>query len=158
MDRLWAVNASPLIVLGRIGLLPILSRLCSSLIIPTEVAAEVMRGNDDASSWLISLGRPFARDVLVDSRVLAWNLGVGESAVLSWCVEHRDYEALVDDRAARDCAETFGIRVRGTLSILVVAKSAGLIPAVTPKIEELRQLGFRMSEDVVSTILTLAQE
>ena len=158
MDRLWAVNASPLIVLGKIGLLSLLSRLCSSLIVPTEVASEVMRGNDDASSWLTSLGRSFVRDVLVDSRVLAWNLGAGESAVLSWCIEHRDYEALVDDRAARDCAETFGIRVRGTLSILVVAKSEGLIPAVKPKIEELRQMGFRMSKEVVGTVHSLANE
>ena len=84
MDRLWAVNASPLIVLGKIGLLSILPRLSSSLIIPSEVAAEVMRGepDDPARSWVSSGGKSFVKDVSIDTRGFDWNLGAGVSAVV----------------------------------------------------------------------------
>ncbi len=143
MDRSWAVNSSPLIVLGKIGLLSILPRLSSTLIIPSQVAAE---------------GNSFVTEFPIESRVLAWNLGAGESALLSWCIRHREYEALIDDRAARNCADTFGVGVRGTLSILVVAKSEGLIPSVKPLIDEMRSQGFRLSDEAIDAVLLLAGE
>jgi hypothetical protein len=38
-----------------------------------------------------------------------WDLGSGESHVLSWALSYSDYEAVVDDLAARKCAKALSI-------------------------------------------------
>ena len=48
------VNASPLILLAKIGRLALLSHLYAEIVIPKEVAAEIRTGpvGDPARSWL----------------------------------------------------------------------------------------------------------
>ena len=65
---------------------------------------------------------------------------------------------ILDDRAARDCARLFGARVKGTLGVLMLAKQAGLIPAVRPEIEALLNSGAMLHEGVVREALQLAGE
>jgi predicted nucleic acid-binding protein len=43
-DR-WIVNASPVIVLAKIGRLSLLSHLCKELLVPKAVAAEILAGS-----------------------------------------------------------------------------------------------------------------
>ena len=47
-DR-WVVNASPLIALGSIGQLILLTRLGRRVLVPKAVLDEVVRGGDEAS-------------------------------------------------------------------------------------------------------------
>jgi len=54
-------------------------------------------------------------------------LGAGESEVLTWARQNPGYEAILDDRAARNCAITLQIPVRGTLGVALLAKREGLI-------------------------------
>jgi len=65
---------------------------------------------------------------------------------------------ILDDKDARKVARGFGLKVTGTLGILLLARRKGLIPAVGPYIEELRKHGFRISEDVLGKILESAGE
>ena len=57
MARRWVVNASPLIVLGKLGQLPLLTRLADELVIPADVAREVAAGPDEdpCKAWLASV-------------------------------------------------------------------------------------------------------
>jgi predicted nucleic acid-binding protein len=54
VPRRWVVNASPLIILGKIGQLSLLPQLAEALVIPTAVASEVEAGraDDPAQQWL----------------------------------------------------------------------------------------------------------
>ena len=46
----------------------------------------------------------------------------------------------------------------GTIGILIAAKKRGLVPEVTPLLDDLKAAGFRMSEDLYRTAQTLAGE
>jgi len=74
----------------------------------------------------------------VASKIRNWDLEEGESAVLAWAYGHPGTEAIVDDLAARRCATTLDIPIRGTLGLVLTAKQKGIIPAARPILEKLR--------------------
>jgi predicted nucleic acid-binding protein len=157
----WVVNASPLILLGKVARLELLACLASGVEIPAEVAAEIRAGpvDDPARLWLASGGRDFVvESVPFDLRVVAWDLGSGETAVISRALSEPDAMAVLDDRAARDCARIFGVKVTGTVGVLLQAKRAGLIPAVGPEIDALLRSGATLHDSVIRDALQLAEE
>jgi len=84
MPKKWVVNASPLIVLGRINHLFLLQHLAEEIVVPVGVAKEIARGPEDdpARQWLQAQGRELVREVqVVPPVIIAWNLGLGESEV-----------------------------------------------------------------------------
>ena len=52
----WVVNASPLILLGKIGRLNVLKELCDQFVIPDSVTEEILAGPEDdiARNWVQS--------------------------------------------------------------------------------------------------------
>jgi predicted nucleic acid-binding protein len=62
-------------------------------------------------------------------------------------------EALIDDLAGRRCAALLGIRVGGTLRIVLTAKQRGAIPAARPVLEQLIESGLYRSHQVLNTAL-----
>jgi len=161
VSRKWVVNASPLILLGKIGHLDLLRALSFELVIPSGVAREVLEGPEDdpAGLWLRGDG---ATQVLeadpMDPLVAAWDLGVGESQVLTWAHTRAGYEAILDDGAARKCAESLNVPLRGTLSVLLLAKREGLVREARPLLEHLLEVGYRIDTAVVDTALRLTGE
>jgi predicted nucleic acid-binding protein len=124
VPRQWVVDASPLIVLGKIGQLPLLLRLTTSLVVPAGVAHELAAGPeaDPARQWLAGPGRDWVHDIEeIDPLIATWDLGRGESHVLTWALRHPGCEAILDDLAARKCAAALSIPVRGTLGVLLLA-------------------------------------
>lgn len=65
---------------------------------------------------------------------------------------------LLDDPPARQRARALGLRIAGTAGVLLIAKQRGLIPAVRPLIEALMNADFRLSAEVVATVLEDADE
>ena len=125
MTRRWVVNASPLIVLASIAQVSLLERLCPDMVIPAAVAIEVGAGlpQDAARRWLESVGARYIHPVAsLDPVIAAWDLGAGETEVLTWARYQPGSEAILDDRAARNCALTLQIPVRGTLGVVLLAK------------------------------------
>jgi predicted nucleic acid-binding protein len=160
-DRKWVVNASPVILLADVGHVKLLTTLCPTLVIPETVAKEIHAGpyEDTAQRWLNSAGQKYIHPVQsTDVTIAGWDLGAGESAVLTWAHSHQEYEAILDDRAARDCAVTLNIPVRGTLGVVLLAKRAGLIPQVRPVFDLIVEAGLRITPDVLQTALRLADE
>lgn len=91
--------------------------------------------------------------------VLIWNLGEGETEVLSFAFANKTtHTALIDDRAARKCAETLGIKTLGTGGILILAKKRGLIENVLPELKKLQNAGLWISDEIVKVILKQAGE
>lgn len=161
MSDKWAVNASPIILLAKVGRADLLLGLATELVIPASVAAEIHAGPaaDPARDWLRGAGSKAIRpDVSAIADIAAWDLGAGEAAVLSWVHEHPDFEAILDDRAARKCAGVHSLRVRGTLGVILAAKSRRLIPAVKPVCVELVQAGFHIAPSLLGECLRLVGE
>jgi predicted nucleic acid-binding protein len=95
----------------------------------------------------------------IEHEVEIWNLGDGETEVLSLAlVNASNCLALVDDRAARRCADTLGIPTLGTAGLLVVAKSRNLIQAVKPELEKLESSGLYISDEINQAIYRQAGE
>lgn len=90
--------------------------------------------------------------------VATWDLGKGESEVLSLALRNSGYAAIIDDRAARRCSQTLGITTIGTGRLLILAKQRGLIPFVLPRIQALRDAGLWLSDDLVNLLKQQAGE
>jgi len=85
-SRKWVVNASPVIVLADIDCLHLLEGLCTELVIPAAVAREIRAGprEDAAQRWLEGHVQAYIRHLEdVDPTIVAWDLGAGESQVLT---------------------------------------------------------------------------
>jgi predicted nucleic acid-binding protein len=155
------VNSSPLIFLTRGGLLDLLQLVAPEIIVPSAVANEILRrGSSDPAaraiatvSWLRVLKTPE-----VPPSIQAWDLGPGESAVLSWCVARPGTEAIVDDLGARRCAQAIHIPVRGTLGLVLLGKQRGRLTSARPVLEALRGIGMYLSDSVMNRALQMVGE
>lgn len=138
------INASPFILLCKSGLAEFLPQLFAEVCMPERVSTEIIAGNDIAAEKLYEFEEKWCVRVLakVSEEVLIWNLGDGETDVLSWALMSKNYTALIDDRAARRCAETLNIKTLGTGGILVLAKERGLIKSVSPALQKLQNAGL----------------
>lgn len=153
--RRWVFDASPLIALGKAGLLGLVGEMSIDAIVPEQVAREVDAGDvaDAARIWLRGSPRVTIASAPVLPIVSAWNLGDGESAAISYALDHPGFEVVLDERAARACAVTLGLRPRGTLGILVLAKRQGRITEIRPHIEALLRAGYRLSPTLIAVVL-----
>lgn len=73
-------------------------------------------------------------------------------------IESQDPVVVLDDTLARRVAETLDLRLTGTLGLLLDAKRAGLIPLVSPLLDQLQTLRFRLALHTRATVLKLAGE
>jgi predicted nucleic acid-binding protein len=159
-DRV-VVNASPLIVLFRSGQADLLPRLFHDILVPAPVWQEVTESahQDLAAAGLCQA--KWAKIVSVQDispLIAAWDLGPGESSVLTFALHEPDCRVMVDDRAARRCAKAIGVRSLGTAGMLVLAKRRGVIPSVADGIAKLREAGLWLTDDLVETWLREAGE
>ena len=155
------VNASPLIFLARGGLLHLLRLTGDRVVVPSAVAGEIRRRGSGDPTILAMESHDWV-DVVeagsVPAVIQAWDLGPGESAVLAWAKAHPGSEAILDDLAARRCAATLGVPVRGTLGLVLLAKQRGVIPAARPILDRLREGGMYLSPAVMDRALLLVGE
>lgn len=156
-------NASPLIVLAKANLLDRVIDLPDRVLIPREVAEEVKNCDDPkdpARRWLM---RPETAVYLHESPrisdfVAAWGLGVGESSVLSLAESLPEATLVLDDLAARRCATALGLRVTGTLGLLLLAKNNGCIAKISPALDAIVRAGLFISERHIQAIRQKAGE
>ena len=103
MPERWVVNASPVILLAKAGVIRLLPQLCDELVIPAGVLAEVQdAGAGDAGRiWLQDEGSPFIRTISsIDIALLDWGGGAGEAEVITWALCNPVFTAVLDDRRA----------------------------------------------------------
>lgn len=154
MPNRWVVNASPLIILAKIDSLHLLTELAEEIVVPRAVLTEIIAGpvDDPARLFLNSTPLPIV-PVVADPMVLAWDLGNGETAVLSHALTYSGWTVVIDDGAARRCARALDIPLIGTLGVIIKARQVGLIPAAAPILKELQLYGFRLDERIVRQAL-----
>jgi predicted nucleic acid-binding protein len=68
------------------------------------------------------------------------------------------WTAILDDAAARKCARSFSVQLKGTLAVVIMAKQKGVIPSAAAVIKNLITGGFRLDDEVVRAALAQTVE
>lgn len=85
----WVLNASPLILLGKLRRLDIVEALASSVVVPESVVREVrtgLRKDETGSATLDWASARQVADVPLPVAIASWDLGAGESQVIAHCL------------------------------------------------------------------------
>lgn len=137
LQKTVILNASPTILLAKAGIIHLLSKLFAFVIIPKEVFDEVNRKTVEelvVIQQLIHTGqititkeRTELPDLMTSER-----LGGGELAVLSLAQkfiadEKKEVIVILDDKPARNLAFMLGIKVLGSLGVLILAKKRKIL-------------------------------
>jgi len=152
----WVVNASPLILPGKVEQIQLLEALAEQIAVPRAVIREVSAKPDGARS--VQTLTALESAIIVDDEVppaniLSWDLGAGETQVISHAVANASDRVVIDDLEARRCAKAMGLAIIGTLGIVGRAKVAGLIERAGPVIQRLRETGLYASDEIVQRLL-----
>jgi predicted nucleic acid-binding protein len=156
-------NTTPLIGLATIQRFDLLKQLFGEIHIAQAVYDEaVVRGREkggakremSTATWIktVRVQDRLAVDVLLDEM----DLGEAETIVLA-----REIGAdwvLMDEKKGRRKLAELRLKKVGTLGILLKAKRTSLLSAIRPDIEQLRQQGFSISQDVIDSVLRQANE
>ncbi len=155
MREVWVANASPVIVLAKVGHLRLLQELADELVLPDMVAAEVLAGpaSDPArraldGGWGVQMAVS-----AIPSELLEWGLGPGETAVLALARERAPCTAILADAAARACAKAFGVPLLGTLGVVLRAKKRGLVPQAADVLRAMRAAGLHLDDRTIRLAL-----
>ncbi|HWB04442.1 MAG TPA: DUF3368 domain-containing protein [Verrucomicrobiales bacterium] len=157
------INTSPAIHLhavldGGLGSLP---ALIGGIVIPWEVAQELVAGGDKDDTWLQIQGKNgiIVRPApVIIHPLLGPQIDRGEAAVIQTALDEAHDTVILDDLKARRIAKLLGLNVTGTLGILVQAKRAGQLTSVRDTIAALDQRGMWIAPDVAAKAIQLAGE
>jgi uncharacterized protein len=143
-------NTSPLLVLAKIQRLGLLTQLYARLVIPGAVVDEVGAKADDAAAQIQALvATPPVTVQRATPPTLAGlpvDLGPGEREAIALALEIAADLVVLDDQVGRRLARARGLQVTGTVGVLVEARSRGLLPALRPELDRLRDAGLWLAD------------
>lgn len=152
-------DTSVLNYLIRMKRVELLRTLFGRVVIAHAVRDELLASNApvEVRAWAQS----FVEWIDVESAMLAEStlpkrLGAGERETIEVARKLAASEVLMDDQPGRLAAESVGLHVSGTLAVLLQASRAGLVDFEIA-LQELKQLGFRMSEELREAALRLSK-
>lgn len=145
------LNTSPIVVLGKLGLLERGLSLFDEVEVPSGVLEEVKKKEDKAYQELmrvIDAGKISVEDI----KKRLPKLGLGESSAIFLALM-RDKTVVLDDKRARKLARELGLEVIGTLSILKRLYEKGIL-AETPNAiyKRLIEIGFYIDKRLFDRI------
>jgi predicted nucleic acid-binding protein len=155
--RLVLTDASPLIGLAVVDGVPWLEALFGEVWLPAEVEREVLagpvaRGQAAVRSALATGWLKVCRDTPSEPELP--DLDEGEAACIRIALAHgAEALLLMDERAGRTLAVEHGLRVAGTAAVIGMATSRGLIPSARQVFERLHASDFRISAEVIRSVL-----
>ena len=153
-------NTSPLQYLFQVDLLEVLPERFDQVLVPEAVVAELDEGTRR------SVALPMLEDlewVTISPTHYrlpspAGGLGKGERAVLAFGLHMPQVVLLLDDMRARRYATRHGMKITGTLGMVLVAKELAMISSVAAMLDRLEYCGFRLSDRTRQATLKLAGE
>ena len=154
---------SALVLIGRLNLL---KQQFESVACPTVVWEELMKLREHAAraaleaavndGWLQVVAAEDRSTITLLSRTL--DAGEAEAIALAQSAESQSI-LIIDELAGRSVARSLGIRVVGTLGILLRAKAEGTIDSLSLEMEKLKsEAGFFMSRAIQEQMLKEAGE
>lgn len=149
MNEQTVTDSTCLIGLERIGRLDLLPALFSVVLEPPEVDREFGR----RFAWL-KIQRPQEPAHLEKLKALVDD-GEAEAIALAW---ETGLPLILDDLQARTAARRLGIRIIGTVGLLVRAKQSGFIELLKPVLDQLKAESFFIGIPLEQEALRLVGE
>jgi len=110
-------------------------------------------------------GREAARLVLVQElaqplqpRTVSGSIGPGEREVISLGLELGAALLIPDEQPARRLAMSLGLRVIGTVGLLMAGKERGFLAKIRPELDRLLTVRFFMDQDLYDRVIAQAGE
>ena len=158
------INASPLIIFGKLNRISILKALYNDIQISNEVYKEVvLKGIEKKSTEafvikdfidnkkikVINLDEKFS--ALADKIQSIYNLDIGEAETIALALQLKNKEVIIDEISARESAKAFGVKPIGSLRVLLTAYKKGLIneEEIHNTIQEMEDSKYRFSPKVL---------
>jgi predicted nucleic acid-binding protein len=151
MPEIIISDTSCLILLQKIGQLQLLPKLYSQIFVTSLIVKEF--GGDLPAEIVVR----DAQDLNL-IRTLSLTVDQGEASAIALAFEIDDSILVLDDRKARKFASSLGLKLTGTLGILLKAKHLGVLPSLKQILDELRKTDFRISQEIIDRMLKEAGE
>jgi predicted nucleic acid-binding protein len=151
MPRTIISDTSCLIVLTNINELELLQKIYGQVITTNEVATEYGQSLPD---WIVIKAATDA----YHQKILEMQMDKGEASAIALALEIPDSTIILDDYKARRIAELLGLRITGTVGVIIRAKLNGIISSVKPLFDKIRKTDFRLTEEIENQALKEAGE
>jgi len=156
-------DATPIISLAKIGMIYILRKFFNEVILPKAVYDEICINPIFLDEAKMIQTCEFIQVETVSNEqsikiLRATGLDLGESEAIVLADSLPDALLLMDERKGRQIASSMGIRIIGTLGLLLLAKEHGLIKQIKPLMDALIEANIRISESLYNSILEIAEE
>jgi uncharacterized protein len=151
-------DTTPLLYLSRTGHLEIVRAVHHEIVVPKTVWEELVVARPDkqgvaalqASSWILVNDDVERAGIDPDLTSL---LDAGEAAAITLAALLRADCLLIDERKGRLVARERGLRIQGTLGLLVEARRTGVLGSLRAVLDDLACAGFRVSALLVKEAL-----
>jgi predicted nucleic acid-binding protein len=131
MQKVIISDTSCLILLDKIEELKLLKKLFGQIIVTREIASEFKK---ELPEWF-TIQEPTNKTY---QKILEASLDKGEASAIAFALEQTDCLLIIDDYKGRKYAEQLGIKITGTLGILIDAKLSGYIESVKPMLDKIK--------------------
>ena len=135
----------------------------NEVLIPNAVFNEVCSNPDFSDEANVIKNSSFIKVQVVNNEqsvkiLRASGLDLGESEAIVLADSLSNSLLLMDERKGRQIAQSMGIKITGTLGILVQAKKFGLVNEIKPLLDSLLNANIRISESLYHSILEQVDE
>ena len=156
------INSTPLISLNLINHLSILGNLYENVYIPNAVFNEINADEINKLNKEYLLSFPFFSIRNISNheakKYFRTSLHIGEVETMILANELNTDLCIIDDRIARNYAVSLGLKITGTIGVLIKAKEKGVIKKVIPLIDMLIQNEIYVGENLYTKIKEIVDE
>jgi predicted nucleic acid-binding protein len=161
-SRKIVINTGPLLALiAGMGNLNILDSLYEQVIVPFEVCGEILSGGSasfgiqefSAADFLTKIDHPAEIYPYLQN-----SLDLGESSVIQTALDNTIQTVCIDETVGRRIARLNGLKLTGSLGIMIRAKREGHPFLLHDAVERMRTQGIWLSDRLVSFALQQAGE
>lgn len=153
-------NTTPIISLLKIGKLHILKDLYGEIFIAQEVFNELNAGKTKEYYTDISKIEWIKIKEIKNKKSLSYflDLDKGEAETIILATEIEADLTILDETLGRYHAKHAGLKLTGTLGVLLKAKNSGYIEEIKPLLSDLKNKGIWLSDNLINEVLKLAKE
>jgi len=152
-------DSSPLIFLFSGDRIDRLGSLLGTVIIPPAVREEVFGASTGRALSMPDFIHVADTSTETAVRFLQMSLHAGEREAIALELNRGIERIILDDKQARETADRLGLRVIGTIGLLILAKDKGLIIEARPLIIQMMdRINFRIAPAVLNRALAHLNE
>jgi len=151
MPKTIISDTSCLIILSNINELDLLRKVYGEITTTSIIAEEF---NDPLPEWI-------SIHDIKDShsqKILETQIDRGEASAIALALEIPDSLIILDDFKGRKVAVKLGLKITGTIGVIIKAKLLGIIPSIKPLFLKIRLTNFRLSDEIEKQALIAAGE